>query len=36
MTEPDDLWRCAICAKHWPIQPLARECEARHDQEVTR
>ena len=27
-----DPWRCSICGKHKPIQPLARECEERHRQ----
>lgn len=33
MTRDDHLWRCKDCGTHHPIQPLARDCEARHARE---
>ena len=26
-----DPWRCRVCGTHHPIQPLARDCERRHE-----
>lgn len=25
--QPDDLWRCCHCGKHFPVQPMARSHE---------
>lgn len=28
-----DLWRCGYCNTFYPVQSLARSCEARHERE---
>lgn len=29
-----DPWRCATCGTSYPIKPLARDCEKRHQEEA--
>lgn len=29
-----DAWKCAICGLHYVVPGLARDCEARHEQET--
>lgn len=34
MTKPDP-YRCRVCGHEWPVRILARDCEDRHETDMT-